>query len=93
MGIERLLPPDHDQPREGAARAQGYVGRVLRAPATAAERLLVTVESYDPERVFEARWTPRAGEELPVAGAECLVLLDENGDAWAPVLEPGAPLP
>lgn len=80
MGIADLLPEDRVGP-------QGFRAVVHRAPATAEDLLEVTVDAYDGGvHVFEARWMSPGGA-LPAEGDEALILLDEEGEPWAAVVE------
>lgn len=54
----------------------------VNTPATAADSLFVTIDSYATNNRFgPCVWTPR-GSALPLAGTSCIVGLDENGNAW-----------
>jgi hypothetical protein len=64
-------------------------GRVVVTPSSAEETLRVISQgySYDHDYLVPAgHWVPR-GDALPQAGARCLLVLDETGDAYVPVYE------
>lgn len=64
-------------------------GLVSRAPADETDSMSVIVPSFSVEHSFEVlsgHWMPRA--QLPVINDQCLVILDENEDAWVPVWAP-----
>lgn len=71
----------HAAPRPGNCR-----GRVVKAPATTADPLTVTLENYSSLYEYEVpalHWQPH-GDTLPTVGAVCLVSFDDDGDAWVP---------
>lgn len=75
----------------------GYTATVLSPPASPADELRIRVHAFDGHtgrgQVFTARWAPRyAGSPLavvlPQKGDEAVVVFDEAGEAWCPVVWP-----
>ncbi|HMC96112.1 MAG TPA: hypothetical protein VKG92_00520 [Flavobacteriales bacterium] len=65
-------------------------GLVSKAPAGGLTGMTVIVPSFSSEHAYEVlpgRWPPR-GLLLPQQNDQCLVILDEHGDAWVPVWSP-----
>jgi hypothetical protein len=83
--IGRLVKPDRpDLPvQEG-----GHAGRVHTAPASTTARLLVTLTALPDGAPLEALWQPRAHQDLPSEDDRCLVVFDDDGEAWVPVWWP-----
>jgi hypothetical protein len=68
----------------GEARAPKLMtARTTTAPATASDRLMVSIPSYgaDMPPFGPCVWSPR-GTQMPPLGVLCLVALDENGIPW-----------
>jgi hypothetical protein len=64
-------------------------GRVRKAPDDADAPLTVTLVNYSQKFSYEVpagQWMGR--EDLPIAGDSCLVIFDDNGDAWVPAWSP-----
>jgi len=64
-------------------------GRVSTAPASVADGLEVALIGYTssfPYEVPAGNWDSR-GATLPIVGSLCLVVFDNEGDAWVPVWE------
>jgi hypothetical protein len=61
-------------------------GRVIEpVPADETESLWVVLPNYSETLAYEVvagRWPGSTG--VPVAGADCLVVFDDENDAWAP---------
>ena len=67
---------------------QCYRGRIARTPASDADSLIVVLPDFSmafPRTVPSAQW--EHASNLPVLNASCLVVLDENDDAWVPLWE------
>lgn len=63
-------------------------GVVVTAPEQPGGEMLVQIPGFDLAHVTEVRrWMPRGGE-LPVAGDHVLVVLADDGEAWAPAWWP-----
>jgi hypothetical protein len=65
--------------------------RVTRAPATPADALSVVALNYSSGHDYEVpagQWWPY-GTDVPVVGSTCVLLLDDDGDAWVPIWSPG----
>ncbi len=63
-------------------------GVIDRAPTNASDGLTVTLENYSttvPYEVEAGQWVGRV-TGLPPAGAPCLVIFDDERDAWVPVI-------
>ena len=61
---------------------------VARAPASPGDSLFVVVPGFSlalPYEVITGRWEQAAN--LPAAGADCLIVFDDDGDAWCPLWE------
>ena len=61
-------------------------GQIARAPASADDALFVVIPGLSlafPYEVPSGQW--ETAQNLPVVGAACLVVLDDNGDAWVPL--------
>ena len=72
------------QARAARRRPQQVAGVVLEAPATAADKVKVA-QAGDTSGLYlgEASWPkPAAPKELPAAGDECLVTIDNRGAPW-----------
>jgi hypothetical protein len=68
----------------GAPRPIAMRCRVVDAPATSGDSMTVrAVNSGHDYDVPAGQWT--VSTALPVAGAFCLVLIDDDGDAWVPI--------
>lgn len=66
------------------------LGRVLVAPAGFNDPMTVVLPDFDTGLHYEipaSRWTQSRGQTLPQRGDECLVLLDNRGDAWVPAFD------
>lgn len=71
--------PDQTIARPAIARA-----RVVRVPASLADSLTVALINFSPNYEYEVpagNWVLR-GTALPVVGDSCVVVFDDNGDAW-----------
>jgi hypothetical protein len=88
-------PPARGSLRPMASRAAALVataappsgvhrGEVVRAPDDETDRLRVTVAGF-PGQPHQAAWAPRDGGGFPAAEDECVVLIDDGGDAWVPL--------
>ena len=67
---------------------QAFRGKVARAPASDTDNLIVVLPDFSlafPRTVPAGQWEHAAN--LPALGAGCLVVLDENDDAWVPLWE------
>ena len=65
---------------------QAYKGRIARTPVNDADSLIVVLPDFSmafPRTVPAAQWEHAAN--LPALNADCLVVLDENNDAWVPL--------
>ena len=74
-------------PQQASERTTA-LGRIARAPASNSDSLIVVTPGLSlafPFEVIAGRW--ETGVTLPAVGAECLVVLDDNGDAWVPLWE------
>ena len=63
-------------------------GSIARAPSSGDESLFVVVPGFSlalPYEVISARW--EHASNLPAAGASCLIVFDDDGDAWCPLWE------
>lgn len=80
VGLDELF---RNTERDALERPAAVKGTIASEPATAAERVYVTVEAFDggENRHGPCAWTPR-GALLPEAGDEALVVFDEQGDPW-----------
>ena len=61
---------------------------IARAPSSSSESLFVVVPGFSlafPYEVISSRW--EHASNLPAAGTSCLVVFDDNGDAWVPLWE------
>lgn len=61
-------------------------GVVTRAPTSATDAMVVALLNYSPDYTFEipaASWTPKV-LTLPSVDDRCLVVFDDDGDAWVP---------
>jgi microcystin-dependent protein len=61
-------------------------GQIVRAPTAATDSLFVVVPGLSlafPYEVPTGQW--ETAQNLPAAGASCLVVLDDKGDAWVPL--------
>jgi hypothetical protein len=84
--LEDMVGPPARKPRPPVAR-----GRVVDAPATAGDPMTVVLVNYSPAWKFDvpaSNWMPAAGDNLPAAGDVCVVLFDDDGDAWVPAYGP-----
>ena len=60
-------------------------GVVSKAPNNVHSSLFVVIPTFSPDYEFEVEiWAPQ-GVTLPQKGAACLVIFDEQGDAYVPV--------
>lgn len=81
MGIDDLTGGIPRSSRPLACR-----GEVAVPPANDASPMTVILVNYSRALAYEipaTNWMPRAA--LPVAGSSCLVVFDDDGDAWVPV--------
>jgi hypothetical protein len=63
------------------------VAKVLTAPADASSPMTVTLVNFSANYEFEvpaSNW-PSRDTDLPVEGQKCLVVFDDDGDAWVVV--------
>ncbi len=80
--------PDIDQLYAPAVPAPAaWRATVRRAPNTATDTLLVTIDATGRDEEVRRRWTPRATGgtppvALPAKGDRGLVCFDDDGDAW-----------
>lgn len=65
---------------EPGVQPGGRRGTIRSSPGAPDERVLVTIDDYADDQPFEAAWVAAA---FPVEGDDCLVVEDEEGDAWA----------
>jgi hypothetical protein len=73
-----------DRPRPSGPVAKR--GKIRKAPSDADSPLTVTLVNYSQKYSYEVpagQWMAR-GLALPIAGDTCLVVFDDNGDAWVP---------
>lgn len=73
----------------GINRAMSARGKVLIAPESGSDNLRVALVNYSSEFFFEVpgtNWLSR-GSALPQVDDVCLVVFDDDGDAWVPVWE------
>lgn len=77
------LVADPDRPPSGVHR-----GEVVRTPSEETDRLSVVVAGYSASHPHQAAWEPRNGDEFPSPKDECVVLIDDGGDAWVPLWWP-----
>lgn len=76
-------------PPQAGSEPQVWRGRVMRTPVNERDTLRVTIPALTDLQAFEVppgQWMAR-GNVLPQAGAACVVLLDESGDAHVPSYE------
>jgi hypothetical protein len=76
--------------RDRAPAAVARRGKVRKAPATAASPLTVTLVNFSQKYSYTVpagQWMPR-GSTLPIVGDACLVVFDDDGDAWVPAWNP-----
>lgn len=81
--VDDLLPKERGR-RPGIAR-----GRIVTPPAAAGDPLTVVLANYSASWEFEipgSNWTSTG--TLPVTRGRCLVLFDDDGDAWIAVYGP-----
>jgi hypothetical protein len=60
-------------------------GKIKRAPSDAADSMTVVLINFSEDYDYEvpgSNWMPRAS--LPTVGQSCVVLIDDDGDAWVP---------
>lgn len=79
--------PDYN-PRRTALR-----GRVKRAPVNVGDAMTVVSINYSEESSYEVpgtNWNP-VGESIPIEGTTCLIVFDDDGDAWIPTWAVHAP--
>lgn len=84
--LEDMAGPPDRRPRPTVAR-----GRVVGAPTIASDPMTVTLVNYSPAWKYEvpaSNWMPAAGDNLPSVGDVCVVLFDDDGDAWVPAYGP-----
>jgi len=73
--------------------SQSYLGRVARTPTSDQDNLIVVIPDFSqmfPKTVPPGQWIH--GSSLPPINAQCLVVLDENDDAWVPLWSGYAPV-
>jgi hypothetical protein len=76
--------------RERTPAAVARRGKVRKAPADADSPLTVTLVNFSQKYSYTVpagQWMPR-GSTLPIAGDLCLVVFDDDGDAWVPAWSP-----
>jgi hypothetical protein len=76
--------------RNRAPAAVARRGKVRKAPADADSPLTVTLVNFSQKYSYTVpagQWIPR-GTDLPIVGDLCLVIFDDNDDAWVPVWSP-----
>lgn len=65
-----------------------HYGVVVDPPAALAQPFTVRVPAFDDLHVFEIRlWMPR-GTDLPAAGDQVLVLVDDVSEPWVVAWQP-----
>lgn len=72
-------------PRNRSRRPVAARGRIAKAPAAAGDGMTVVLVNYSSMWEFEvpaSNWTLVG--DLPVTGGRCLVVFDDDGDAWVP---------
>lgn len=80
------MPYDSDSRPDREERPVSCTGRVSRPPTTLSDTMAVVLPDYGPAYPFDVaagHWMPR-GALLPTANAQCLVVFDDEGDAWVP---------
>lgn len=82
----------------GPAHASRQVvlrARITKAPASETDSLHAIAINYTDVYDYEVpagNWTPR-GDALPAVGAECVLVVDDDGDAWVPTWEGASAFP
>jgi hypothetical protein len=82
----------------GPAHASRQVvlrARITKAPASETDSLHAIAINYTDVYDYEVpagNWTPR-GNALPAVGAECALVIDDDGDAWVPTWEGASAFP
>jgi hypothetical protein len=82
--LEHMAGPPAGSPRPPVAR-----GRVIKPPASPTDAMTVTLVNYSSAWEFEipaSNWTTTTA--LPAQGDVCVVLFDDDGDAWVPTYGP-----
>lgn len=80
-GLDMLVGGPDRNTRQVTAR-----GRVVKGPDALDSPLTVVVQNFSGSYEYEIpslNWSPR-GATLPEIGDECLVVFDDEGDAWVP---------
>lgn len=65
---------------------QAYRGRVAKVGATVDDPISVVLPNFSNHAPFEVPANQWNGSAVPAVGAKCLVILDDEGDAWVPVV-------
>ena len=86
MTLDALIPSS-GKPAESDSRL--WSGVVLETATGLEQRVRVSIPSADNERHVHGpcRWMPR-GDLFPSAGDPCLVVFDDDGEAWIPAWVP-----
>jgi hypothetical protein len=63
-----------------------YRGRVTKVGATVNDPIEVVLVHWSATHPFEVPAEQWVGTVVPTVGKKCLVILDDEGDAWVPVV-------
>lgn len=73
----------YEELRGPKAMNRVWHGVVANNVGDISDRLEVTIPDLDPDlRIKNCRWQSRDGVSLPIRGNDCLVLFDNNKEAW-----------
>jgi hypothetical protein len=79
------MPTDYTQ-TPSSIETSAYRGRVTKVGATVDDPIEIVIPNFSASAKYEVPAAQWSGSVVPAVGAVCLVILDDEGDAWVPVV-------